>query len=219
MYLLASWAESLALFAPKKMKIFLLVTLNALKQAYPIWLAHWWWLLIVIAIMDYQVPGFYQAAGLTEFITALLVFSVCVSTRPSVTHKNFQYFTGMLVYFLPFFLGFVGIACAAMLSVGLSISMIPVGIIYAFFTLDSDGGLLSSGRCVWRALVMVVYNLPLSLACAVLIYGVGRAMLTYMPFSAVALLAPVPVVLLSTLYIKRLHEQFSLYYAVKKVQS
>lgn len=92
-----------------------------------------------------------------------------------------------------------------------------------FFYLDSRGGILDGFKSIWRALKMVIYNYPFCLLIySALLFGTYylQQLIRYLfgptnfLFSTLVgiLTLVVPVCVWSVFYIKRLHDQFNLYY-------
>lgn len=92
-----------------------------------------------------------------------------------------------------------------------------------FFYLDSRGGVLDGLKSIWRALKMVIYNYPFCLLVyTVLLLGTYylQQLIHYLfgptnfLFSTLAgtLTLVIPLCVWSVFYIRRLHDQFALYY-------
>ena len=96
MTLLSAWKDSLSVFSPKKLKLFLLVTANTVKQSHMIFFRYWWWLALLLyglAAYNYLLNSFsyfFPIAVLISFFLALFTFFL--SMRPSVERKNYSYF-------------------------------------------------------------------------------------------------------------------------------
>lgn len=57
MQLLSVWKESLLLFKPSNLKLFLLVTLKSLVDTYKVWFRYWWWLIGLVAVGPYLISA------------------------------------------------------------------------------------------------------------------------------------------------------------------
>src|SRR5260221_11998421 len=109
MTLLQAWADSLSLLKLKNLKLFLLVTLKSIIDAYKLLLKYWWWL-IAIMIGCFVVPSFttypfmagIYAHKVFDVLYQVLMFAAVVATRPSLEQKNCAYFRTYMPYFLLF---------------------------------------------------------------------------------------------------------------------
>jgi len=95
-----------------------------------------------------------------------------------------------------------------------SLAISPLVVITCAFVLDSDGSLLSVGYSFWRGIKFVVYNYPFCLATAIVFWGIFSVLQWCTPYAngIQFLLWPLPVCTYINFYIKRVHEQFGLYF-------
>jgi hypothetical protein len=118
MKMMTAWKDSLSIFTPKKFKLFFLVTLNALKQAYQVFFKYWWWLFVTYVLIDLsellQLRFLYQMRSdligetiLASAVYGLLLFIFFLSMRPSVDRKNLRYFSSYCLHGLYYLLGIV----------------------------------------------------------------------------------------------------------------
>jgi len=120
MNLMVAWRDSLTLFQPKNLKLFLLVTLKAMGDAGKVWLKYFWWVPVIVAIsigIMLYLMNIPNAARETSsaftvwmellalkskipkevlwFIPSLqqvIILTMVLSTRPSTAIKNCAYF-------------------------------------------------------------------------------------------------------------------------------
>ncbi len=159
---------------------------------------------------------------LSCWLYELLFLAVCFSTRPSVTQKNCDYFRTQFKKIILYWL-FVPLFSWSSASY--------YGYIFTvLFFADSEGGPKNFLLSIWNAIKMVVYNLPLVVPVGMVVYLTGWAggqligqILTsdsiaiYPQFFlslnlAGALLLPLGVCTFANIYIKKLHDQFDLYF-------
>lgn len=118
----------------------------------------------------------------------------------------------------------------------LAIFVLPIiTVLFMLFLFDSDGTIVQVFKAVWRAFKMALYNLPLYI-CMVLLFGlvvvistvvvmallwgfsmvVSAHLLIYISTVMILLLLlfllPLAINIITNLYVKRLHEQYNLYY-------
>lgn len=225
--LLRSWKESLLIYVPKNFKLFLLVTIKSAVQTYGYLIYYFWWLLLLLILLDVgcYYPECLLPSGLWNFFD-LLVKACCllitfILARSSLSLKNVHYIIEQLYkswfgffllylifYFLFKFFSYIFFALVLM----------PIFICALFFYLDTFGSLQDLLLSWWRGIMMYLFNAPffLVVSCVVAflwyqtassysIYG------TYIFF----LFVPFMVSYFKNMYVKRLHDQFNLYYAAR----
>lgn len=201
MKLLSVWKDSLSPFAPKNFRRFLLVTLNTIKQSYAVFLWYWWWLLPLSAFL-YDFP-FHFVTGLVPLsannhrffegllaiiLYASLIFLFFLSMRPSVDRKNFRYFAHYIFYDTYFILSSIGLSYFGNslladkvpfrnLQFLLLIVLFITQYFFTMFLLDSDGSCRSALFSVYRAVKMVVYNIPFALVTVLMICIMSTSMM------------------------------------------
>ncbi len=230
MTLLQAWGDSLSLLKPKNLKLFLLVTLKSIIEAYKLLFKYWWWLYVII-IGSLLVPYFIDVSLLTYirlekifcWVYQVLLFATLVTTRPSAEQKNCNYFRRYIPYFLivvPFLLVFPSHVWPSALS--------SIYIFFNLFYLDSPKRILIgkfisklNGSDILmsfiRTLKMIIYNYPLLLCVGITLYAPLYIFCNsiYAPLLLNVIkivLLPVPVCLYTNIYIKKLHDQFDLYF-------
>jgi len=231
MTLLQSWADSLTLLKPKNFQLFLMVTVKSIIEAYKIYVRYFWWALLLVTvgglascflsfaqIFPYRHISFYSSSFLCE----ILFLAACLSTRPSVLLKDGDYFIFQLKKIILFWI---------FLPLFSWSSATYYGYIFAvLFFADSEGGCKNFLLSLWNALKMVFFNVPLMVILGGFMYALGwfggyylhQLCLAYnipiypqyyLLFNAVgALLLPIGVCFYTNIYIKRLHDQFDLYF-------
>ncbi len=182
-----SWRDSLALFLPKNLKLFCLVTLNACIQTATVFFKYWSWLIAIDIVLylffvwmgpliDNHLGNFGERFFLIWIFCVVplcLYFFLMLSLRPSIMHKDYDYFFSYLRVFPQFLL--FNIISVALLTVGFMIQGIPyVWVVLpallinfysffitgVFFLLDSDGSMISFFKSFSNAFKMIIYNYP-----------------------------------------------------------
>ncbi len=220
-----SWLESVSLLMPKTFKRFVLITLSYTGYLFRQAVSYWWFWIPLIFACFLAPPRFFLTV---LFISTILwTFFVFATLRTSVDLKNLRYYGYLLFSYVNYY------AIAALLTFLSALLLygrgpyllvlfisIHLSILFVFFTLfmlDSYGSLPEIGKSGLRAAKMIVYNYPICFALAVTAQIVIAALQFIIPnrlllFCGLLLLFPLFVCFLANVYIKRLHEQFSLYY-------
>jgi hypothetical protein len=241
MTLIQAWGDSLSLLKPKHLKLFLLVTLKSVVDTYKVLLKYWWWL-FAIAILFYGT--IFLQAGIITYIWAnkiadyllydILLFATLVTARPSLEQKNGAYFRRYMIYYLPILIYYLPMILLTVffLPFGLlpiTVIISPLYIFTVLFFLDSSKKLKDFAVPFFRALKMVVYNLPLLIIVGVILYlpqyifscinisPLLIAGITIRQMHAIlnifsVLLVPIALIPYINIYIKKLHDQFDLYF-------
>ncbi len=235
MTLLQSWADSLTLLKPKNLQLFVMVTIKSILEAYKLYFKYFWWavlLLVMCAIAPYfvQLQDYVflnvQYKNLLFFTSSwlyeLLFLAVCFATRPSILQKDCSYFRTQFKKIVLFWIFMPLFSWSSATYYGYVFTVL--------FFADSDGGLKCFLRSLWNAVKMIVFNLPLILLLGGTIYfsgwigGKGLEWFLiaqniflyphfFLFFNVIgALLLPIGVCTYTNIYIKRLHDQFDLYF-------
>lgn len=221
-----SWADSLTLLKPKNFQLFVLVTIKSIIEAYKLYIRYFWWVIVLVvacAVATYFFSYNKMIFLYTSFfLYELLFLGTCFSTRPSMFQKDGQYFIFQLKKIILFWI--------FMLLFSFSSATYYGYIFTVLFFADSEGGPKNFLLSLWNAIKMVVFNLPLMVILGGIIYGLGwcggwylqRLLIAYsfaiqpyyyLFFNIVgALLLPIAVCTFANIYIKRLHDQFDLYF-------
>lgn len=235
MTLVQAWVDSVSLLKLKHLKLFVLVTLKSIIDAYKVLAKYWWWLFATIIgcfvvpyVLTDNVIVYSYAEIISQWLYQILLFAVLVATRPSLFPKNCEYFRSNMLYFL----------VQAVFLVFFSYSFWPSAVAPAYFFgvlffLDSDKNILfyDNKRYMtnndllmswWRAFLMVVYNYPLLVIVGLAFYFPVYVVLSYVSFAPLlhniigAFLLPITVCTYTNIYVKKLHDQFDLYFKQPK---
>jgi len=191
MRLVEAWKNAVTLFYPGNFKLFILMTIRSVVEAYKILLHYWWWLLVLMS------GATLFKCGNTEFSFFLLIilnyifiFAFSLATRPSLKKKNVTYFSSYLPLFLPTFMGFLGIKLFEVLLakiIGINMDQwqpvrllvksfsYATQIFFIFFFLDSDHTIRQLLQSLFRSVKMTFYNYPICLFFGLIILGLEIA--------------------------------------------
>lgn len=215
MLLLKSWQESFTLLIPKNMKLFLLVSLKSAAELYKALLYQYWYILLFFIITEVGFYALNEPAHLFQFI----IFFLILLSRPSVQYKNGQYLINNVRSHVWGLLGIgtlLGV-CYVFVPYTLFICLALMSVFAAFFYADSYGSLQDWQISIWRACNMFIFNLPVCLVamtiCA-LFYKICLLLLGGIGYYFFFLFTPFMVSYFKNIYVKRLHDQFNLYYVV-----
>jgi len=249
MQLFQSWKESLLIFKPQNLRLFLLITLKSIVETYKVWLKYWGWLIIVKLFISllFQHGGLIweYADYISDYIELTLIFGLFLAVRSSLEKKDFHYFFGYQtsMHFITFSLAgvifiFVWLLSWSILTyifLGVPPRLVNVnwwlmyGILYMYlftfyslFLLDSDCSFNNLLMSLTRALKMIFYNIPFMIISSIIL-GLFLWMLqSFLLLGSLLypilllLLVPIPLCFLTNFYIKRIHDQFDLYFPKEK---
>lgn len=217
MLLMQSWKESCIMLKPKNIKLLALVTFKASKQAYSILLNSFWWLFLLIIVI--QASCYYPECifkgdwsyYIVQILKLLLYAIMCAVARPSLALKNSAYLS---IYIFRCLIT----ACLLLLLPAMAQVSFSMLLLFAtFFYLDSYGSWQDLLLSLVRSIVMFMYNLPMC------IFSMGVAFLWYKGLLLVfgvsssyfcPLVMPLALAWVKNIYVKRLHDQFNIYYTV-----
>jgi len=213
MTLLQAWADSLSLLKPKNLKLFLLVTVKSIIDAYKVLLKYWWCLFAIIVLLYGAiflqvdiVTCLWADKMATYFFYDILVFATLVAVRPSLEQKNWAYFRRYIIYVVPVILIYfvpLVLLTLILLPLGLlipvTVVMSPVYIFSTLFLLDSPGKLKDFLRSFLRALKMVIYNFPLLIVVGV-IFELPKYIFNYHVNISPLLIAGVTIMQISAIF-------------------
>ncbi len=202
----------------------------------------WWLLLamplflffapdVVIAWKNNDVVSLAHYAtllGVAASLYGLLFLAACFATRPSILQKDCAYFRIQFKKIILYWLVW-GVLRIMLLKYALAYGrmFLPIGnissrspelILFVLFFADSDGGLKNIFVSFWNALKMIIYNLPLF---AVIVFAFSFPLVLIDKFVYISslvkiviesFLMPIGVCTYTNIYIKRLHDQFDLYF-------
>jgi hypothetical protein len=167
--------------------------------------------------------------GIATSLYGILFLAACFLTRPSILQKDCSYlrteFKKIIVYwFLWGFVWMLLIKYNIFLRKMLFFLFAPVSsrspelILFTLFFADSDGGLKNIFVSLWNSFKMFVYNLPLFMvmilcfSVPVVFFGKLFYISPLMKIVIESFLMPIGVCTYTNIYIKRLHDQFDLYF-------
>lgn len=236
MTLIQSWVDSLQLLRPKNLQLFVMVTIKSIIDAYKLYFKYFWWLLLTLPLLFlFFIPNtpiqFSTMHCLCNTLYGLLLLGACFLTRPSILQKNCSYlrtqFKKIILYWLSWNLLLFPLFFISSYS--------SWYIFFVLFFVDSEGGFKNLFLSMWKALKMVIYNFPLIFVIN-LCFGLFLLILTpliqiifrvspmpinmYATYANIyskqiiigAFLMPIGVCTYANIYIKRLHDQFDLYF-------
>jgi len=242
MTLVQSWIDSLRLLKPKNLQLFTMVTLKSIVEAYKLMFRFFWWVVPALilfsvllslvgpftfpnyygpleALRDYNLYWFYfHMRELSYVLYGLLFLAVCFITRPSVMQKNWSYLRTQYRKIILYWLFIIAI---------FNVSALVVWYIFlVLFFLDSEGGPKNFLLSMWYALKMIIFNFPLILAIGIILrfpmwflnllyyhyYGNIIIIPTVIYNIIGVLLLPIGICTYANIYIKKLHDQFDLYF-------
>jgi hypothetical protein len=240
MTLLQAWKDSLSLLKPKHLHLFALVTLKSIVSVYKVLLKYWWWLYaiiivhsvllwdkpsIVMDIISLCYPSEIDSNSAHDlwvsivsyldksysFFLSLLPAAIILSTRSSLQQKNCAYFRRYFIYCLPM------IVVINLLP--FKTTFLPY-LMTLFFFFDSDKQLKQWPISLFRGIKMMVYNWPLFVMIELLSFAVFKLHVYFQwgmwSFIGGAILLPIFICIYMNIYIKKLHDQFDLYFSQPK---
>jgi len=234
MNLLQSWSNSLVLFKPAHLKLFLLVTLKSIIETYRLLFTRFWPLLLGWLIIKSVIPFNEVLQALVDFPMLFLLYLLI---RPSMLKKDGEYIKGYGIHLLNDMLfgilyTLIIVICAFGVSTWLTMmaiqSMWAVIPFYYFFFLDSDGRFSQTIRSMARAYKMMFYALPfvavIHLIQFAFLYGTSIMLAhQYIPGFLHVLYRMLLVICMplmgcfwNNFYIKNLHDNFDLYFKRKE---
>jgi hypothetical protein len=214
-FLLVLISSSVALYLPASWFVFIK----------PIWLGFFWFFMIILSVrpstkrktwpyyLDY-IPHFFflllVSFGVTGIMNLLLSLTYSLASQGSTI---LTYIFMLLLYPIVFLLSF---------SFDLYMWWFSPWLIFtALFVCDSHFSISRFMRSLWRALLMVIYNFPF----CIIFYFALRWFLILVLYALhafgvpsivgnglVLLFSPVPIVIFTCFYTKRLHDQFGYYF-------
>lgn len=230
MTLVQAWVDSVSLLKPKNLKLFLLVTLKSIIEAYKLVFVYWSWLIALIGAYIFIAPyfvGYGAIAGYLglNYLYQMLLFGICLSTRPSIMQKDCAYFRSYAKYFIYTAIFLIFFLIPFLFTdplMGLGFSLSGGYVFSLLFFLDSKKQPKDFVFSLWYAFKMVIFNFPLVTVFQVSLYIAAYSFCYYTSFSFAtyflisALLMPIPVCTYTNIYIKKLHDQFDLYFTQPK---
>lgn len=223
MQLLPSWKDGFALCKPEHAKLLFLLVFNACWKTVKLYPYFWWMFIPVVSVMVGTKLTYWPL--LSVFPLFLLIFSIYLAARPSTLKKDWLYFLSYgkhFIWFCLFFILWLVVLCCLHLlgwitwsfSLPLHAPYMPLFSMTTFFLLDSDGSWSSARASLYRGLLYVMYNAPICIILAGIFWIFWYALTLVCCWAAVlmVLVWPLAIAVYNTLYIKRIHEQFQLYF-------
>jgi len=226
-----SWRESVAMFSPHAIKVFMLITLNAYKEMWrSFFVGAWWYCLLCAGIGVEILRGKIPLTGeVIALLYALFVFFIICALRPSIDIKRSFYFFKMFLrygswWIVCLLLGwFVWKISGAFFIYTLFIIFLTWEVITLFFILDSGGDGHKIFLAPWNSLEMVGYNIPfvgvwlcVSIGFSVLYWYIQSLEILSIQiaflFFLLILMIPLYLALLINVYSMKIHQQFNVYY-------
>src|SRR4030095_1111164 len=158
-----------------------------------------------------------------HWINQWTLFTACLATRPSIMKKDWIYFKSHMYSFI-----YIAIVLFLIPKVYWPTAFSPFYIFLVLFFLDSAQGPKDFLLSMWSSLKMIVFNYPLLVVigiCWGLLVGLSKFFIVTFIFAndTVGLrfflcdiygvcLLPIGVCFYANIYIKKLHDQFDLYF-------
>lgn len=224
--IIISWQESLSVFLPKNLKIFVLITLKSIIRTIKALIIGAWPLVIIcsifIAISPWLLHPSYHLLS-----NSLWIFLIIAAARPSTGLKDIWYFfTITYKYILFLFCWLALLLLSIKITNQLSYAawplfyqvvfevffMVPfylIATLTLLFVLDAGGYLKSMLLAGWRAAKMFLYNYPLYVILILILTTAAHSNI-----SIAVILEFFIFIILTNFYVKRLHEQNRVYYEI-----
>ncbi len=186
MTLVQAWIDSIQLLRPKNLKLFALVTIKSILEAYKSVFKYFWWLLLIcLMISGYRLlivdsrdmaslVRYAQVRGVVYLLYTLFFLGICFITRPSIAKKDCAYFRNQYAKIILYWL-----LWAALMFVAATYRFMPLFWVSAYsawyiftvlFFADSSGGPKNFFLSMWHAVKMILFNLPLLLVASAFFY-------------------------------------------------
>lgn len=184
MYILTQWKDSLQLFTPKRLRLFLLVVLKSALSAIKLLAQYFWWMYALLLLVEWVSPHFWHTkivAAASMSVCFVLFYGSLLALRPALERKDADYFYRYLRSWRIAYLGLLWVApsllgCAggaflswlnlpAIGSLGTVLFLLywPIIIMSCFFMLDAPLHPSSLVKSIWRGSKLVVHGIPIYL--------------------------------------------------------
>jgi hypothetical protein len=225
MQFLISWWDSLLVFKPGNARLFALVTLNAFTCLYRA--AYLYCVPLMLGLMISMVFTGTRWFLLPFILLLIYLFILYVAARASTWRKDGSYFLAYgkhLVWFSLFFVMWLVMLCSlSLLGIPCWFAQLPLyAPLFPFFSLtiaflcDSDGSFRAAMGSIYRGFLFVAYNLPVCIIFCAFFMVIAHLLFMLLPVMIaqifLILLWPLVICTYINLYIKRVHEQFNLYF-------
>jgi hypothetical protein len=172
MQLFHGWKDSFKIFAPRNLGLFLLVSLNAARQAYKVWFKVSWPLFVLFVAQQFFVmwiaPAHWGLEFIEKMVQLILLVTLILSLRPSVKRKSLAYFydyrwhVGLLV--LIGGADFIIARECMHVPIVLGNLLHPLVLIFLatllLFYYDTPGRIRDFFLSCWRTCMLLLYGLP-----------------------------------------------------------
>ena len=173
MTLVQAWIDSIQLLRPKNFKLFVLVTIKSIIEAYKLLFKYFWWIVpafiagavLLSLIGPFTIPNYYgplealrdqntywfnaQMEGVLYVLYSFLFLAVCFITRPSIDKKDCKYLRTQ----------YKRIILYSLIMMALKISSRSAWDVFlVLFFLDSRGGPKNFLLSMWHALKMIIFK-------------------------------------------------------------
>jgi len=223
MYLFESWKESFLFLKPKNLKLLGLVTLRILASSY-LFFAY---AILLFMFFDNNLWGLFgiripEFNIIQKILLIDLFFLFILVTRPSVKKKSISYFLDYIRHFIIWFC--ISLVLYPMLDLivkygfwGILFNLVafPLEIFFILFFLDSRLGVKNFFSSFQRACKMFFFNLPFIIIIFLVPYYFVFSYVHKIPIISkyINLLFLIGYICLFTnFYVKRLHDQFRIYF-------
>jgi len=225
MYLLQSWRESLLFLKPENIKLLFLVTLRTIYKSYKFFMLIF--MLFVLFepslwqfLLGVNVPLF---QAIQRILLVDLFFVFVLVARPSIKRKTHQYFLDYNWHFTVWFLiplliipFFEFVLKVSYLPTRLVVLIFPIEVFLILFWLDSRCSIKNLFLSLLRAIKMFVFNFPFCLLFFIFpffIFSLSKFVIPVAIFKYLeAIVFVIYICFFTNFYIKRLHDQFNLYF-------
>lgn len=217
MSIIKAWGDSLQIFVPHNFKLFCLVTLKTIMRVYTILFQQFWWLVLAGGLLSAVAPT--VSLYVVRPIIILLFYLIA---RPSVQPKGYWYLKDHVkhvLWLLPLFMLDPLFKTFDLFYYVVAFSIIKI--FFVLFVLDSYARPKDIILSAVRAVKMAVYNAPfyvIGLGWFYLVYASLKSILvmyphyTFLTLYVGWLLFPISLCFFVNFYIKKVHEQFVLYF-------
>lgn len=223
MYVLQSWQESIFFLKPENLKLLLFVTIRTIKRSYTLFIPLFFMCILfdsdlwqILFSIQFSFLGIIQNILLFNFL-----FLFVLGVRPSVKCKTSKYvfdYRWHIVLCFIISLVFVLLFGSFFISTNLVALLFPIGVLWSFFWFDVRFGLYTFLLSLVRAIKMFIYNLPFFLIVLIIPFFLFSLMKMLVSGTFIVYIeiffSIFYICLFANFYIKRLHDQFKLYFTV-----
>ena len=216
-----SWYENLQIFSLSNLKMFGLIVLKTVITGYKIilqnlWLIALWVLAVYVAVKLINIPSyFFYILNLYFWI-----FFLSLTLRSSIAIKDYKYY---LKYFLKYGIQFL-ILATLNYYLDYNFFLLTFFIIWLNFIFDDQIDVKNIFYSFYRSGKLFLFNLPVLLITSITLFLIGYAdyyLVSKMPvwfpvkldIINYIIILPIFLAFIISFYIKRVHDQFLIYYS------